>query len=38
MGSDFSSLIDVQLTLLGDACESAEARAVVFNDGRRYSP
>lgn len=36
MASDFSGLIDVQLTLLGDAWESAEIAAVVFNDARRY--
>ena len=36
MASDFSGLIDVQLTLLGDVWESAEVGAVVFNDARRY--
>jgi PAS domain S-box-containing protein len=34
--SDLSGLIDVQLTLLGDAWERAGIGAVVFNDARRY--
>jgi PAS domain S-box-containing protein len=36
MEADFSRLLDPQLTLLGDAWESAEIGAVVFNDARRY--
>src|SRR5262249_50224897 len=34
--SDFSSLIDVQATLLCEAWDGAEITAVVFNDARRY--
>jgi PAS domain S-box-containing protein len=34
--SDLSGLLDVQLSLLGDAWDNAEIGAVVFNDARRY--